>query len=107
MMGFVFRLVPPRPSFAADMSAAERETIRHHVGYWAGLTQQGKVLAYGPVNDPRGPYGIGIILADDQAEAEALRDGDPAVQSPHGFTTDLSPMVRLVTPTGVYDAVAG
>ena len=107
MMGFVFRLVPPRPGFAFDMTPDERETMTEHVGYWSALTQEGRVLAFGPVNDPQGPYGIGIILAADQSEAEQIRDNDPAVRSPHGFTTEIAPMLRLVTPTNMYDAAPG
>jgi uncharacterized protein YciI len=78
MMGFVFRLIPPRPSFTSDMSPAERATMIEHVGYWSALAAQGKVVAFGPVNDANGPYGIGIILAGSQAEVERLRDDDPA-----------------------------
>lgn len=104
MMGFVFRLVPPRPSFPFDMSPDERATMIDHVGYWTGLAEQGRVLAFGPVGDPGGAYGIGIVLAGSQAEAEALRDLDPAIRSAQGFTTEIAPMLRLVTPTGTYDA---
>jgi len=105
MMGFVFRLLPPRPGFAFDMSPDERATMMEHVGYWSGLSEQGTVVAYGPVNDPLGSYGIGIILAESRIEAEAIRDGDPAVRSPHGFRTEIAPTLRLVTPNGTYDGV--
>jgi uncharacterized protein len=106
VMGFVFRLIPPRPSFISDMSDDERATMMEHVGYWSGLSAQGNVLAYGPVSDPQGGYGIGILLAANLAAAEAIRDADPAVQSSHGFRTEVAPMLRLVTPTGTYDAIA-
>jgi hypothetical protein len=33
MMGFVFRLVPPRADFASTMSEAERATMDAYVGY--------------------------------------------------------------------------
>jgi len=46
------------------------------------------------------------VLADDVAAAEAVRDGDPAMRSRHGFTTEITPMVRLVTPAGTYDGGA-
>ena len=105
MMGFVFRLIPPRPEFAFDMSADERATMMEHVGYWAALAEQGKAVAFGPVNDPNGPYGIGIILAASQSDAERLRDDDPALRSSHGFRAELAPMLRLVTPNGTYDAM--
>jgi uncharacterized protein YciI len=87
-----------------DMSADERATMIEHVSYWSVLTEQGRVLAFGPVGDPGGAYGIGIVLAESQTEAEALRDDDPAIRSPYGFTTEISPMLRLVTPSETYDA---
>jgi len=104
MMGFVFRLIPPRPSFPMDMSVDERTTMMDHIGYWSNLTEQGRVLVFGPVGDPDGAYGIGIVLAENQAEAEVLRDRDPAIRSQFGFTTEIAPMLRLVTPSETYDA---
>ena len=104
MMGFVFRLISPRPSFPVDMTPDERATMMEHVAYWSDLAAQGKVLAFGPVADPAGPYGLGIIVAESPQEAEAMRDNDPAVRSPHGFSAEIAPMLRLVTPTAVYDA---
>jgi len=104
MMGFVFRLVPPRPDFAFAMSDDERATMIKHVGYWSALAEKGSVVAFGPVNDPQGPYGIGIVLAEDIGEAEAVRDDDPAMASPHGFRTEIAPMMRLITPDAVFDA---
>ena len=80
-----------------------RTTITAHFGYWTGLAEQGKALAFGPVDDPSGVYGIGIVLAEHQAEAEALRDRDPALLSPHGFRTEIAPMSSLVTPGHRFD----
>ena len=79
--------------------------MMEHVAYWSGLNAEGSVLAFGPVNDPHGGYGIGIILAEDLPHAEAIRDADPAVRSAHGFRGEIAPMLRLVTPTETYDAV--
>ncbi len=106
MPGYVFRLIPPRSSFAIDMSSDERATMLEHAGYWHDLTAQGKVLAFGPVDDPAGIYGIGIIVAADLAEATALGDSDPAVRSGHGFRAELAPMLSLVTPDGIHEAPA-
>jgi uncharacterized protein len=103
VIGYVFRLLPPRPDFRTTMTEDERSAMVSHVRYWADLMDRGKVVAFGPVDDEE-PYGIGIITVEDAAEAEALRAGDPAVRSPHGFRCELAPMARLVTPAGVFDA---
>ena len=104
MMGFVFRLIPPRPDFRATMSEGERATMLAHVGYWSELLAQGRVIVFGPVDDPATPHGIGIVLAEDLADAESVRDGDPVMSSSHGFVTEIIPMARLVTPAGTFDA---
>jgi YCII-related domain len=85
------------------MTPAERATMDEHAHYWSDLATQGRALAFGPVADPQGPYGIAIVLAEDVAAAEAIRDRDPALTSPHGFRSELSPMLALVTPEGRYD----
>jgi uncharacterized protein YciI len=100
--GFFFRLVPPRADFAFTMSADERQAMLAHVAYWTGLTRAGSVVAFGPVGDADGPFGIGIVLAEDQAAAESLRDADPVMQAIDGFTTEITPMLQLVTPAGVF-----
>lgn len=105
MPGYVFRLIPPRPDFASTMSEDERRVMDAHFTYWGELLASGQVIAVGPVDDPGGPYGIGIVLAPDLAGAEAIRDGDPAMRAPLGFRTEVAPMLRLVTPSGAYDAV--
>ena len=86
MPGFVFRLIPPRPSFPVDMSAEERAVMAEHVAYWRTLAAAGQALAFGPVNDPAGPYGIGIIVArrprrGGGAAGRATRPSGPAAAS--------------------------
>ncbi|MCU1494415.1 MAG: hypothetical protein JWO62_2179 [Acidimicrobiaceae bacterium] len=103
MKGFVFRLIPPRPDFAFTLSDEELATMTAHARYWAGLTAQGKAVAYGPVDDPSGNYGIGIMVVEDETEAMKLRADDPALLSPHGFHSEIAPMLGLVTPGGRFD----
>lgn len=102
VMGFEFRLIPPRPDFAMTMTPQEREVMTEHAAYWTRLMAAGKVLAFGPVADPFDGHGLGIILADGPAEAEALRAADPALHGIPDARTLMLPMPRLVTPTGVY-----
>ncbi len=103
MKGFVLRLLPPRPDFAFTMTDGERATMAEHANYWTGLAEAGNVLAFGPVGDPDGPYGIAIVLAEDREDAERFRDEDPALASSHGFRSELAPMLALVTPEARYD----
>jgi len=78
---FAYKLIPPRPTFAADMSAAERAVMQAHVGYWRGLLAEGRVVAFGPVLDPAGAWGLGVVEAATEADARALGADDPAVTS--------------------------
>jgi uncharacterized protein YciI len=76
---FYVRLIPPRPTFAGDMSADERALMQQHAAYFRGLFDQGKVLIFGPVLDPEDNFGMGVLEVDDVAEAERLLAQDPSV----------------------------
>ena len=78
---YFFKLIPPRKTFAADMTPDERNIMLQHIEYWKNNMQQGKVIAFGPVLHPDGAFGVGIIQADDEAEAKALAENDPAITS--------------------------
>jgi uncharacterized protein len=80
-MAFLYRLLPPRPTFNQDMTAEESEVFEEHGSYWMGLLQRGTAVAYGPVLDPAGVWGLAIIDLDDEATAGAVVDDDPAVSS--------------------------
>src|SRR5690242_21095674 len=95
-MTFFCRLIPPRPDFMVTMTPDERGIMQAHVGYWSGKVATGHALAFGPVADPKGGYGIGIIKVSSLAEMEALRQADPAMQAHVGFSYDVLPMPRLV-----------
>ena len=76
---FYVRLIPPRPTFASDMSVEERALMQQHVGYFRGLFDQGKVLIFGPVLDPTDNFGMAVLEVDDLAEAERCLAQDPSV----------------------------
>jgi uncharacterized protein YciI len=104
LTGFVFRLIPPRPDFATTMSDDERALMTAHSEYWSDLIAQGRCVAVGPVDDPAGGYGLGVVLAEDLAGAEDIRDKDPAMAPGSEFRTEIAPMYRLVTPAGSFSA---
>jgi len=78
---WVFRLIPPRPTFDQDMTDAEREIMARHAQYWGEIAAGGRVVAYGPVRDNTGSWGLGVIEAGDEDEVRALVENDPAFTS--------------------------
>jgi uncharacterized protein YciI len=94
-MAFLYRLIAPRPTFAQDMTDAERAAMAEHAEYLRGKLDEGVVVAFGPVADPAGAWGLGLIDVDDEAGARAVGDADPAVTS-GTCTYEVVPMLALV-----------
>ena len=92
---FFFKLLPPRPSFTQDMSEAELELMERHAAYWQVLLNRGFGLVFGPVFDPKGPYGAGIAAFEDEAAARAFAAHDPVIKADCGFTYDICPMAAV------------
>jgi uncharacterized protein len=78
---FLYKLIPPRPTFAADMSVAEAAVMEEHAGYWAGLLEEGVIVAFGPVLDPAGTWGLAVVEAETDEDVRRLAADDPAVTS--------------------------
>jgi uncharacterized protein YciI len=76
---FLFRLNPPRADFAQTMTAEEQDAMAGHMGYWQQLLAEGKVLVYGPVADPEGVWGMGVLRAADRAEVLMIGERDPSI----------------------------
>lgn len=70
--------------------------MQKHFGYWSCLIDERKVVAFGPVTDPKGNYGIAIVEAADEVNAEKIASDDPAITANAGFRFELLPMPRLV-----------
>jgi uncharacterized protein len=78
---FLYKLIPPRPTFATDMQADEAQAMAEHVAYWKRLTDDRTAVVFGPVQDPAGSWGLAVVEADGEAEVRALGVRDPAVTS--------------------------
>lgn len=76
---FLFRLLPPRADFAQTMTPEEQDAMARHAEYWHGLLDAGRVVVYGPVADPEGVWGLGVVRAGGQAEVVELGEADPVV----------------------------
>jgi uncharacterized protein len=78
---FFLKLIPPRPTFATDMTPEEGAVMQKHAAYWAEMFKTGKVLIIGPVLDPKGARGMAVLETDSLAEAQQMADNDPSVKS--------------------------
>ena len=94
---FFCRLIPPRSTFVFDMSEEERAVMHKHVAYWHGHLAAGRVVVFGPVADPAGGWGLGVVRVADDAEMRDLEENDPTILSGLGFRYEVLPMIRAVT----------
>jgi len=62
------------------MTDSEREIMNRHSEFWNKLLLDGKALVTGPVQDPSGTYGFGVIFAENEDAARELLKDDPAQQ---------------------------
>ena len=93
---FFYKLIPPRPTFPADITEAEGAIMQDHFDYWKRSISDRKVVAYGPVVDPTGTYGIAILEVEDERTARKIAESDPAIKANAGFSFQLYPMVDAV-----------
>lgn len=75
---YFMKLNPPRPTFAMDMSDEERKIMTAHVEYWKSNVEDGSMVVMGPVLDPSGVYGVGVLGVDDEQQLIDLIAKDPA-----------------------------
>lgn len=78
MPHYYLKLNPRRPTFAQDMTADERATMMLHVAYWTDLMNQGLVVVFGPVMDPKAVYGMGVVAVKNEDQLKELIHNDPA-----------------------------
>jgi len=93
---FMCRLLPPRATFMQDMNADERSAMQAHAAYWRVKLAEGAAIAFGPVADPAGGYGLGILAVPDEATLRAFQAADPAIVARIGLRYETTPMVTVV-----------
>ena len=75
---FFVKLIPPRSTFITDMTDPEKSIMQQHVIYWGELLEKGIAIAYGPVLDPKGAYGVGVLCVNSDDELQQVIINDPA-----------------------------
>lgn len=92
----VVREIPPRPTFATDMTPAERKVMQAHLAYWGAAASAGKVVIFGPVADPAGLWGMSVVRVANATEAKQLAENDPAVKGGIGMRYEILPMPEAI-----------
>ena len=59
---------------------------------------KGMVVVFGPVADPTGPYGLGVIRLADGVDPKTIWTDDPVITAERGFHFDVAPMLSAVVP---------
>lgn len=76
---FAVKLIPPRPDFPFTMTDNEKTIMAAHAAYWKQHQDAGLVKVFGPVLDPNGPYGFGILAADNEDTVKEFINNDPSL----------------------------
>lgn len=75
------KLIPPRESFARDMTPYEAAVMQEHIFYWKILIQKGICVTFGPVLDPASVYGVAIVRVEDESHVPQIEANDPSVKA--------------------------
>ena len=77
---FAVKLIPPRADFAQTMTDDERTIMQEHAAYWKLYMDKGMVHVFGPVLDPKGVYGFGVVSVDDEEQLKEFINNDPSLK---------------------------
>jgi hypothetical protein len=90
---FAVKLLPPRADFAQTMTDDERTIMQEHAAYWKSYMDKGMVHVFGPVLDPKGVYGFGVVSVDDEEQLKEFINNDPSLKI---NTVEYYPMMAVV-----------
>ena len=95
-MTYLYKLIPPRPTFPDRITPVEAEAMKQHVDYWMGMMAKGQAVVFGPVADPNGSFGIAVVQLEEGSDPAHLGVNDPAIRANVGFQFAVYPMPRAV-----------
>ena len=81
MTVYYLRLLKRGPLWTPEETPELERLQAAHVAYQRQLGEAGKLLLNGPLLDDGAVRGAGVFRTTSLAEAQALSDGDPAVQA--------------------------
>ncbi|MDV3293742.1 MAG: hypothetical protein LYZ70_05680 [Nitrososphaerales archaeon] len=60
------------------------------------MAERGVAVVFGPVADPKGVWGIGVIEAKDETELRKLHESDPVIKERLGHRYEIYPMPKVI-----------
>ena len=95
MTYFLCKMILPRSDFVQTMTDSEENIMKAHGDYLQSLAEVGSIVCHGPVDDPKGGWGLSIFSAKDQTEVERLTAADPIILDDVGARYEILPMKQL------------
>lgn len=102
MTAYYVGLVRRGPKWSAESTPESARIQKEHLAHMGAMAEAGKLVGAGPITDGGDLRGIFIFEVASAAEAKALTDGDPAVETGR-LVVDLH---RWWGPAGIGDAYA-
>ena len=96
MKYFFAKLHPPRADFPRTMTPDELALMQQHAAYIRTFAEKRWAVAFGPVADPQGTYGIGVWEVPDEVDVAALSAEDPVIKANRGFRYEVHPMMSMI-----------
>jgi uncharacterized protein YciI len=93
---YLYRLIPPRPSFPEGINREEADAMKDHVAYWTDLANKKIAVVFGPVADPSGAWGVAIVEAEADQQIESIAAADPVIKRNIGFRSEVFPMPNAI-----------
>jgi uncharacterized protein YciI len=87
------------------MTKAERALMQQHAAYWRDLASKGTALVFGPVADPSGVWGVGIVEVENEGDVRSLVTNDPTMKLGTNFKCEIYPMPAVVLRGGVHKSL--
>lgn len=76
---YMIRLIPKRPTFPMDITDSEREIMKRHLEYLKNKMAKGLVIVFGPVMEPKGTWGMGVLEVDSEEQIDEIMKADPSI----------------------------
>lgn len=99
LLHFFVKLIAPRPDFPFTLTPHEAEAMKAHAAYWRKHMADGVVLVAGPVNEPSGAWGLGVLRVKSRDDLEAFEANDPVIQAGIGMRYEHHPMLAIMYPS--------